>query len=132
LAKSELDALYAALSGNSSQAFNVAAATLNSHALRLDQFTGAISNPGFLAVPFTAGVVRKLYFQFGAASVGANSTLNVNYSTAFPNAVLASFATRASGGSDHAVNASAASVNQISIQNFGTATETINWLSIGW
>ncbi|WJN74356.1 hypothetical protein [Burkholderia anthina] len=124
--------LFATVSGNSSQTFNVAQATSNTQALRLDQFTGSISNPGFLAIPFTAGILRKMYIQFGIASVGANSTLNVNYATAFPNGVLAVFATRASGGSDHAVNASSASLSQIALQNYGTSTESINWLAIGW
>ncbi|QUO26178.1 hypothetical protein KEH57_04425 [Burkholderia cenocepacia] len=62
--------LFATVSGNTSQAFNVAQAVLNTQALRLDQFTGSISNPGFLAIPFTAGVLRKMYVQFGIASVG--------------------------------------------------------------
>ncbi|WP_428845402.1 hypothetical protein [Burkholderia cenocepacia] len=46
--------------------------------------------------------------------------------------MLAVFATRASGGSDHAVNASSASLSQIALQNYGTSTESINWLAIGW
>jgi hypothetical protein len=80
--------LFAALSGNAAQTFQVAAATAAAHALNLGQFTGGVTSNDFISIPMlVAGVKRNLIIQWGTVA-SQTGRASITPPVAFPNAVF--------------------------------------------
>lgn len=129
------DALYAALNGNASNAFNVAAGQSNTQAVRLDQFPGSMVGSGYQKFPQTSGTYKQLMIQWGFATIGANTQQGYALPGTFPNGGFTCVVCRTYGGSNAAMNGGISSANptwQIIVQNYGTASETFNYIAIGW
>jgi hypothetical protein len=129
----QANGLYAALAGLATQTFNVAQGTLNTLAVRLDQFQGTVLATGYFSVPMTSGVYRTIIVNFGSVSAPANSSASYTMAQTFPNGALTAIASRFAGGSNAAVNANPnANKSQITIQNYGTSTEQVGYICIGY
>ncbi|MCO1402838.1 gp53-like domain-containing protein [Burkholderia multivorans] len=130
--RNQADALYAALAGNPAQAFDVAQGTVNTQAVRLDQFQGSPTVNGWVSFPNTSGVYRTIVIQWGVIVAPASSNNSYNLATTFANGPFSCVASRFTGGSNASINANPAGKSQIQIQNYGTSSESVGYLIIGY
>ena len=117
-----LKAAAAAVNGDATKTFSVAAATANQHALNLGQFLASLAANGYVKIPTTAGtLIVQWAFVNGATTSGLTVSLPISFVSTF----YAAYVTHAvaKGATAYTVGATP---NGLSAVDVTPTTATIN------